>query len=414
MPIVEWAIRVRLHPRLNGTTLTLARALCAYADHDDGSDIRPGHARLMAATGLSLPSVRRHLRWLREAGLLEHVARGTRCPGGVRLAAEYAATIPAAWDERELAHLEALYALDANSSPATETTPAPSSMNGGPVLAATIDEPHTDTPPNPVPHLDPDTYVDDGLNRAGTHGRTRERGATAGPGKAGRRRLDPRPGTRRWRRWELARHVRSRVLLVARERVGRLASALRGVADRGWTVGDVVAWLTVSPLPLLVLFPVAWLRARLEGATAVWPEPPSVAQARTRRHENDLRLRQQREFRERMAADREAAVATEDRREDFAPVRATIRAHASAWLAAVRSGATRRNPPANTTKRGSGRGGYTVAQPRWREPEGEFHAVLPVESASHDRTRSDAVHAAAVARARAARAARRAPAFITA
>ncbi|MFJ8746804.1 hypothetical protein ACIRL2_46625 [Embleya sp. NPDC127516] len=413
MPVVEWAVRVRLHPRLNATSLILARALCEYADHDDGRDIRPGHARLMTATGLSLPSVRRHLRWLREADLLEHVARGTRCPGGVRLAAEYAATIPAAWDERELARLEALYALEAASSPTDEATSPPPPAGDVPASATPIGAPCTDTPPNPSPDPGTDTCVDDGLNRAGTHGRTREAAATPRPRREGRRPA-PRPGTRRWRRWELARQVRSRVVLVARERIGRLASALRDVADRGWTAEDVVAWLIVSPLPLLVLFPVAWLRARLEGATALWPEPPSVAQATASQRRDDLRLRQQRELRARLAADREAAVATEDRREDFTPVRVAIRARASAWVAAVRAGGVRRTVSANPARRGGGRSEYTVAEPRWREPERTFRAALPVESTTPGETRSDTVHAAAVARARAARVAKPAPMPITA
>ncbi|MYS87875.1 ArsR family transcriptional regulator [Embleya scabrispora] len=403
---------MRLHPRLNATSLILARALCGYADHDDGRNIRPGHARLTAATNLSLPSVRRHLRWLREAGLLEHVARGTRCPGGVRLAAEYAATLPAAWDEHELVRLEALVGSEDDHSPTPAVTAPPHPPVDVPASTEPIDEPCTDTPPTPSPDLGTDTYVDDELNRAGASARNRAPVTTRTEKRAGRRPA-PRPGTRRARRWELARQVRSKVLLVARERVGRLAAALRPVADQGWTAEDVVAWLLVSPLPALVLFPVAWLRARLEGATAVWPQPPSVSRAVARRRRDESRLREQRAFRERVAADREAAVATEDRLADFGPVRATIRAHASAWLTAARSRTDRRAVRANGIRRGSARPEYVVAEPGWREPEATFLSVLPVDSTRPGRTRSETVHAAALARARAARVAKPAPVPIT-
>ncbi|WP_333732561.1 helix-turn-helix domain-containing protein [Streptomyces sp. IBSBF 3010] len=60
---------------------------------------RPGIEYLMRRTGLSERTVEYHLQILREAGLLAYVVRGTRVSGGRAQASEFARMIPTAFDE---------------------------------------------------------------------------------------------------------------------------------------------------------------------------------------------------------------------------------------------------------------------------------------------------------------------------
>lgn len=105
----EWRVvfamvrEFNLHPKINDFTERVVEELIKIADFHDGSDIRPGWTRLMKALGVSRRTIAYHLRYLREAGLLMLVFRGTRLPrseGGGCLASVYAARIPAALRER--------------------------------------------------------------------------------------------------------------------------------------------------------------------------------------------------------------------------------------------------------------------------------------------------------------------------
>lgn len=92
-----------LHPKINDFTERVVEELIKVADFHDGSNIRPGWKRLMKALGVSRRTIAYHLRYLREAGLLMLVFRGTRLPrseGGDCLASVYAARIPAALRKR--------------------------------------------------------------------------------------------------------------------------------------------------------------------------------------------------------------------------------------------------------------------------------------------------------------------------
>lgn len=102
---VEWLIAAGLHPRANTTTLVIARDLGARMNYDTGHALYCLH-KIVARTGISRASVKRHIGYLRELGSLAWVQHGTRTnirralglSGYAGTATIYAAVIPAAYD----------------------------------------------------------------------------------------------------------------------------------------------------------------------------------------------------------------------------------------------------------------------------------------------------------------------------
>ncbi|MEU5742113.1 hypothetical protein ABZ784_29480 [Streptomyces tendae] len=102
---VTWLISAGLHPKANQTTHRIAEDLAARMDYD------LGHARycldeIVARTGISRATVKRHISYLRELGALAWVQHGTRTnirramglKGYAATATIYAAVIPATYD----------------------------------------------------------------------------------------------------------------------------------------------------------------------------------------------------------------------------------------------------------------------------------------------------------------------------
>ncbi|MFD0621924.1 hypothetical protein ACFQ2K_03015 [Streptomyces sanglieri] len=102
---MEWLIAAGLHPRANATTLVIARDLGARMDYDTGHALYCLY-KIVARTGISRASVKRHIGYLRELGSLAWVQHGTRTnirralglSGYAGTATIYAAVIPAAYD----------------------------------------------------------------------------------------------------------------------------------------------------------------------------------------------------------------------------------------------------------------------------------------------------------------------------
>ena len=102
---VQWLIGAGLHPRANATTLRVAEDLAARMDYDTGH-ARYGLDEIVARTGISRSSVKRHVAYLRELGALAWVQHGTRVnirramglKGYAATATVYAAVIPAVFD----------------------------------------------------------------------------------------------------------------------------------------------------------------------------------------------------------------------------------------------------------------------------------------------------------------------------
>lgn len=101
MQAVHWVVGSGLYrprrthgPRSMGrTTLRIAQLLAEL------SPCRPGLSYLMRRTGLSERTTEYHLEMLREAGLLAYVSRGTRVSGVGGQASEFALVIPTAFDQ---------------------------------------------------------------------------------------------------------------------------------------------------------------------------------------------------------------------------------------------------------------------------------------------------------------------------
>jgi hypothetical protein len=102
---VQWLISERIHPRVTATTLTVAQDLA------DRMDFSTGHARyclneMIDRTGISRSAIKKHIAYLREAGMLAWDQHGTKANirsvlglgGYAGTATVYAATIPASYD----------------------------------------------------------------------------------------------------------------------------------------------------------------------------------------------------------------------------------------------------------------------------------------------------------------------------
>lgn len=101
----EWLIAAGLHGRANATTLTIARDLAERMDYSTGH-VRYCLDEMVARTGISKASIKRHISYLRELGALAWVQHGTRSnirrlmglKGYAPTATIYAAVIPPVYD----------------------------------------------------------------------------------------------------------------------------------------------------------------------------------------------------------------------------------------------------------------------------------------------------------------------------
>lgn len=91
LPRYEWEGTVRRLALPRGVKL-VAATMAQYAN-PDGTEVRPGRERVAEETGYSLKQVDRHLKTLRDLGLLKRVRMGSR-NGRRALADEYRLVIP--------------------------------------------------------------------------------------------------------------------------------------------------------------------------------------------------------------------------------------------------------------------------------------------------------------------------------
>lgn len=102
---VAWVVAAGLHPRTNATTLAVANDLAGRMDYTTGH-VRYCMEDTAARLGISVASVKRHIGYLREAGLLAWAVHGTRrniravlgLGGYAATATVYAAVIPPVYD----------------------------------------------------------------------------------------------------------------------------------------------------------------------------------------------------------------------------------------------------------------------------------------------------------------------------
>jgi DNA-binding transcriptional ArsR family regulator len=309
MQAVHWVVSSgcylprRSHgPREMGrTTIRVAQELAQL------SPCRPGVEYLARKLLLTERTVEYHLGMLREAGLLAYIERGTRVRGERARASEFALVIPQLFDAclgirtagdgvgrrvvgiaeagRELmarmaakASRKVRAARRKTASKGSRPVAAQacgSAAEGGESLVsqAVSDASADDSRCTPMEggccsclsdgslHLPPEAELASG-NEDRTTGQKQQ-----GSSGSGRRRLN-----RVGRRYQLAWQLIQQVPWMSRAVVPRIAWIVREVADAGWTVDEVRAWLDLRQDPEKVHRPSAFLATRLVGATDVWAD----------------------------------------------------------------------------------------------------------------------------------------------
>ncbi|MFE6460034.1 winged helix-turn-helix domain-containing protein [Streptomyces cinereoruber] len=240
---------------------------------------RPGIEYLMRRTGLSRRIVNYHLAALRETGLLAYVVKGTRVSGGPAQASEFARMIPAEYDaalgirtvlrdEAAPAYTRAvtgiaeagrkLMAKLGKQAARKVRQPRPKTASKVSAKASPTGVPEgvggvAETPVSEGSRCTPmgggcstsssaaDTYPPSESKLASGQRRSssrRKSKAKAGGRKTGRQKLN-----RIGRRYQLARELTQQVEWLRGCSVPRIAWVAQNVADAGWTVTEVLAWL---------------------------------------------------------------------------------------------------------------------------------------------------------------------------
>ncbi|MFI1314601.1 hypothetical protein ACH4TS_31370 [Streptomyces albidoflavus] len=278
------------------------------------SPCRPGVAYLMRRTGLAERTVEYHLAALREAGLLAWIVRGTRVQGGPPLASEFALILPVEYD----AALGIRTRLREETDPPYKRAPTGISEAGRKVMARLgkraerrVRKPRKTAPKAPSktssktsptatapgashssgapvsggPRCTPMQGGADGGSGAGGSVPPLETDVASGSSKSPtpKSSVEPRRGRRVNRvghRFQLASRLAEEVPWLRGAATPRLAWVLRDVADAGWTVEEVRAWLHHRGTPEgHVHRPSGLLAALLRQALIVLDTPAKRGQA---------------------------------------------------------------------------------------------------------------------------------------
>ncbi|MFD8689921.1 cell wall protein [Streptomyces sp. NPDC059651] len=274
-----WLVESGLHGRAGSTTLAVARDLAGRMDYRLGFvlyDLEGTAARC----GVSVATVKRHVRVLRELGALVWRRHGTKrnlhLPGRryAGTATVYAATIPAVYDAAMGHRLEGA----GYGARVCGVTDAGRERAVGDVRARsrTVDKllagkrssgdraPHSSGP-------------DHDVRRAGMRGKVNY----TSRGRVSSERAVRRSPLRVARDIAVARQVRPLVAWTQHEGLRRLAYALRPLIDRGLDARDIAAELTGLAVGWRPVRPAAWITAALardrEEAAAHGRTDPSEA-----------------------------------------------------------------------------------------------------------------------------------------
>jgi DNA-binding transcriptional ArsR family regulator len=290
--------RHRSHgPRSFGpTTVFIAQLLSEL------SPCRPGIEYLVRSTGLTKRAVQNHLQILRETGLLAYIVKGTRVRGESAQASEFALMLPPAFDaalgirtagegtgrrmtgiaeagRKLMAQLVAKAARKVRRPRSTTSlrtvakgarkgaaevsmtavstgsrcTPMGGSADGSPTAGATS--------------FPPESKLASGKRESSTPKESKA--------KAGSRRTLNRVG----RRFQLARELTQELDWLHGCAIPRIAWVARSVADAGWTVTDVRAWLHLRGEAAHVRRGSGLLAVLLSSAVTVLDTPVKRAEA---------------------------------------------------------------------------------------------------------------------------------------
>ncbi|WP_052433056.1 helix-turn-helix domain-containing protein [Streptacidiphilus carbonis] len=306
---VHWVVAsgcyvpVRSHgPREMGrTSVRLAQELAQL------SPCRPGVEYLARRLKVTERTVEYHLSMLRESGLLVYLERGTRVRGERARASEFALVIPAAFDAalgirtagdgtgrrmtgiaeagRELmARMGAKAAKKWRAARPRRSTKTPPTAAGSGVDQADRTVQHS--APQEVSGASGDdsrcTPMEGGVPVCISDGPS----IPPSESKLGAGQVDLSTGEKRQQEWgakpkrriinkvgrrhQLAFELVQQVPWMTRAAVPRVAWVVRHVADAGWSVNEVIAWLELGAASSQVRRPSAYLAHRLRGALQVW------------------------------------------------------------------------------------------------------------------------------------------------
>lgn len=265
--VVTWLIGVGLHRGATDTTQRVAADLASRMDYSTGH-VRYCLDEMVARTGLSRATIKRHVAVLRELGALVWVVHGTRSnirralglDGYAGTATVYAATIPPAYD----------HAMGHRIIGTGYTARALAQRPERPVDNVPVDNHGSETREPPSLSL---VKEEGKLKVVGGSNYTSRKRATCSTTST----PHPKTSSNKWQGKGatgrtagqvakdilIARHVRARVNWTQGEGLRRLAYALRPLIDKGWELEAIVAELAGMCLTWRPQAPAAYLASEL-------------------------------------------------------------------------------------------------------------------------------------------------------
>ncbi|MFB8030619.1 MULTISPECIES: cell wall protein [unclassified Streptomyces] len=275
---VEWLVGAGLHPRSGPATLVVARDLASRMDYRRGL-VMYGLEATARRTGLSVATVKRHVKILRELGALAWWRHGSkrnlRLPGRAYTATStiYAAVIPTVYDHA-MGHRLTGSGYEARVCGMTQVgreravaaSVARSGQGRSPVDNRSVDksssgvrEPHS---PGRY-HRSPDVQVESGSKDTSRQRASRST-ASLLPDKSSSKGQGPRRTARQVQRgiW-ITRQVRARVQWTQGVRLRRLEYVLRPLLDAGLDADTIAAELHSWMLTWRPARPAEYIRVQL-------------------------------------------------------------------------------------------------------------------------------------------------------
>lgn len=261
-------------PKWGPTTVALAQEISALAE------CRPSVEYLARKLGMSPRTVKYHLAILREAGLLAYRSKGTRITGSVRQASVYERVIP-----REFDRALGIRTVQRDETAPSYTRVAVGIAEEGRTLIGKLAKKAARKIRRKRTKRGVDKSVRAGGRctpmQVGTSADS-PTGSTSLPSEkqklASGKKSSPTPKQQKpkarklnavGRRHQLARELITAVPWLANASVPRIAWVARHVADAGWTVTEVCAFLALAEAPS-ARRPSALLAHRLKGAVQLW------------------------------------------------------------------------------------------------------------------------------------------------
>ncbi|MFF8610823.1 transcriptional regulator [Streptomyces sp. NPDC015346] len=256
-------------PKWGPTTVLIAQEMSAL------TECRPGVSYLARKLGMSERTVQYHLDMLREAGLLVYLSKGTRLSGRIRQASVYERVIPVEFDQA----LGIRTVQRDETAPAYTRVPVGIAEQGRKLIgklakkaARKVRRKRSRTPKNAGLDCTPMQGGTSTVSSTGDLPLPSESKLASGK-KSSPTPKHQKPKTRKLnkvgRRHQLARELIATVPWLANAASPRIAWVIRHVADAGWTVDQVRAFLALAADPN-VRRPSALLAHRLKGAHLLW------------------------------------------------------------------------------------------------------------------------------------------------